>query len=126
MTDLLDKIFRASQVFRSYPFCHSRPDRSFCYHGRYFGLCARCTTMYLGGIVTVLSFPLWNTLLKPAIGLWLGVVFLIPGGVDGTTQMFGNRESNNKLRAITGFPLGMGVVLTVYGVVFLLFDHLHF
>ncbi|AXG08614.1 DUF2085 domain-containing protein [Haloplanus rubicundus] len=119
MGNLLNKIFRASQVFRSYPLCHSRPDRSFCYQGRHFGLCARCTTMYLGGLLVMAGVPIWKPI-SPVVLVAVGVVLLLPGGIDGTTQMFGHRESTNRLRAVTGFLLGGGVVICVYAGISLL------
>jgi uncharacterized membrane protein len=76
--------------------------------------------MYLGGLLTILAFPLWSGSLPPFQILAIGAVFLLPGGIDGTTQLFGDRESNNRLRAITGFVLGVGVVLFLYGVLFLI------
>ncbi|WP_424016199.1 DUF2085 domain-containing protein (plasmid) [Halorientalis pallida] len=120
MTDLMERLFRASQIFRSYPLCHSDPSRSFCYRGRYFGLCARCTTMYLGGILTMLAYLLWEPVFQGILSLVVGGLLLVPGGVDGTTQMFGDRESTNSLRAVTGLLLGMGVVILVYGFVTML------
>ena len=75
--------------------------------------------MYLGGLLTILAFPLWNSPLSSLQTLVIGAVFLLPGGIDGTTQMFGDRESNNRLRALTGFVLGIGVVLFLHGAVFL-------
>jgi len=118
MTGWLDWVFRFSnRVFRPYPLCHSRPDRSLCYRGRYFGLCARCTGMYLGGILTVLSFPLWAGLFTPEVRLVGGTLLLLPSGIDGTTQLLGERESTNKLRIVTGLFLGVGVVLFAQGVV---------
>ncbi|QAU12510.1 DUF2085 domain-containing protein [Halorubrum sp. BOL3-1] len=118
---LLDFVFRLSnRVFRPYPFCHSRPDRSLCYHRRYFGLCARCTGMYLAGCLMILSFPFRGELLSPTLNIILGTVLLLPGGIDGTTQMFGSRESNNFLRVVTGLFLGVGVVLFAEGVLFIL------
>lgn len=119
MPDVLDELFRFSQVFRSYPLCHSRPDRAFCYRGRYFGLCARCTAMYLGGLLTLVSASVWRPSLAPNVVTALGLLLMVPGGVDGTTQMFWNRESTNALRAITGLLLGVGVVLFLHGVTLL-------
>lgn len=116
---LLDFIFRVSnRVLRPYPLCHSRPDRSLCYRGRYFGLCARCTGMYFTGVLMILTFPLRGELLSPTLSIILGAGLLLPGGIDGTTQMFGNRESTNLLRVITGLLLGMGIVLFAEGVLF--------
>ncbi len=113
MADLLSKAFAASQIFRKYPFCHSRPDRSLCYCGRYFGLCARCTTMYVGGGTTALTFPAWYTLPKTLL-LMIGLLLMLPSAVDGTTQMFGQRESTNRLRLITGLLLGGGIPLVAW------------
>lgn len=115
MSDVLGRIFRYSQVFRSYPLCHSRPDRSFCYNGRYFGLCARCTAMYLGGFLALLLSPFWLESLSGMFSIGVGIVLLIPSGIDGTMQMIGRRESTNTLRVVTGAFLGIGVVLFIHG-----------
>jgi len=65
--------------------------------------------MYAGGILIILLFPLWSGLISGLSALLVGVVLIVPAGIDGTTQMFGSRESNNKLRVITGLPLGIGI-----------------
>jgi len=75
--------------------------------------------MYVGGLFAVMIFPLWAELASPILTLGLGIVLLFPGGIDGTTQMFLERESTNKIRAITGFWLGVGVVLVFHGVIFM-------
>ncbi len=75
--------------------------------------------MYLGGLLTMISFPMWRPV-SPLVLIAVSGLLLVPGGVDGTTQMFGDRESTNTLRAITGFLLGGGVVTTVYAVVSML------
>lgn len=111
---LLDRVFRASQVFRSYPLCHSLPERSFRHHGRYFGLCARCTTLYLGGAIALLLAPLWMEIVDGWTALVVGSVLLGPGTIDGFTQLLGERESTNRLRAITGLLMGLGIPLLAY------------
>lgn len=73
--------------------------------------------MYAGGLITILSYGLWWRILPPHITVSVGLALLVPGGIDGTTQMFGGRESTNSLRALTGFLLGVGVVLMANGVV---------
>lgn len=75
--------------------------------------------MYLGGILTILFVTLWGSMLPPLSFLLGGSILLLPGGIDGTTQMFGDRESSNRLRAITGLFLGIGVVLFAHGILFL-------
>lgn len=75
--------------------------------------------MYLGGILTLVTFPWWGNTISPLRALGLGAFFIFPGGIDGTTQMFSNRESTNTVRAITGIFLGIGVFLLFYGLTFL-------
>lgn len=95
--------------------CHRRPERSFFYKGRQFPVCARCTGFYISGIASIILFkyfPLPNTLTTLAIGILL----LIPCAIDGTSQLFEMRESNNVLRLITGLLGGVGLIM-IYEVV---------
>lgn len=114
MKNFIEKIILYSQVFRKYPFCHSLPERSLSYNGRYFGLCARCTTMYFGGLLAILSFPVWSGGITLGHTLLIGLLLITPAGIDGTTQMFGSRESNNNLRVVTGLFLGLGIPLVCW------------
>ena len=77
--------------------------------------------MYLGGLLAILTAPLWN-ILSPRLSIIVGFLFLIPTAIDGTTQMFGERESTNRLRSITGFILGVGTVMICYGAVTVLLN----
>lgn len=123
MNKTLDTLFYLSnKILRQYPFCHSRPDRSLSYHGRYFGLCARCTGMYTSGILTVLVVFVGSITIAPITSMMVGILLLAPGGIDGTTQLIGDRESTNSLRILTGLLLGVGVVLFMDGLVRLLFS----
>jgi uncharacterized membrane protein len=65
--------------------------------------------MYFGGILSILSFPVWSGLLPNLSGILFAMLLITPAGIDGTTQMLGSRESNNKLRLITGLLLGFGI-----------------
>lgn len=74
--------------------------------------------MYLGGIFTIMSFPIWTGQFTFKISVLAGILFLLPGGIDGTTQLLGMRESTNKLRVITGLLLGAGIVFLAEGIAF--------
>ncbi|MDO5849457.1 MAG: DUF2085 domain-containing protein [Methanobrevibacter sp.] len=90
-----------------YFICHRLPERSFFWRGHQFPVCARCTGVYLS-IVTV---PLLRMLrLDFQALLILGIILIAPMAVDGTTQLFRLRESNNYLRLFTGFIGGIGVL----------------
>ncbi len=89
--------------------CHRRPERSFFYKGRQFPVCARCTGFYISGISTIILinfFPIPYSLTT----LLLGIILLIPCAIDGFTQLFEMRESNNTLRFITGILGGIGLI----------------
>lgn len=90
--------------------CHRRPERSFFYKGRQFPVCARCTGMYITGIASIILlnfYPVPYSLTT----LIIGIILLIPCAIDGFTQLFEMRESNNYLRLITGLLGGVGLIL---------------
>jgi uncharacterized membrane protein len=95
--------------------CHRREDRSFHIFRKRLPLCARCLSIVMGYVAT--PFLLVLNLRIPWYGLLL---LIIPMLVDGYTQKWGWRESNNWLRFITGFGFGVsqsGIV--VWGVLFI-------
>ena len=59
--------------------------------------------MFLGSLVFVLSKKR-----LPGIPWWIWVLMLLPMAWDGTTQMFGWRESTWELRLLTGTLFGLG------------------
>lgn len=71
------------------------------------GLCARnfsiYTSMFLGSLIFVLSKKR-----LPGIPWWVWILMMLPMALDGTTQMFGLRESSSILRIITGTLFGFG------------------
>lgn len=92
-------------------FCHQRPDRSFYYKGKKFPLCARCTGMaigYLLSIVLLLIFGLFH--------LWIIALLILPMAIDGTGQLLNQWISNNRRRFITGLFGGIGIIYIFYTV----------
>ena len=90
--------------------CHRKPERSFFYKGRQFPVCARCTGFYITGIASIILinfYPVPYSLTT----LLIGIILLIPCAIDGFTQLFEMRESNNMLRFITGLLGGVGIIL---------------
>lgn len=71
--------------------------------------------MYTAGLLTVLISLLWTLPLSPKLTSFLGGLLILPGGIDGVTQLVGDRESTNLLRILTGLLLGIGVVLIIKG-----------
>jgi uncharacterized membrane protein len=58
--------------------------------------------MFLGGFVFVLSKKR-----LPGIPWWVWIFIVLPMAWDGTTQLFGWRESTWELRMITGSLFGL-------------------
>ncbi len=83
--------------------CHRKPNRSFFYKGRQFPICARCTGIYIG-YVAIFVFAFTLTYIPAICSFFL----LIPTIIDGITQAYCNRESNNAIRLITGIMFGVG------------------
>lgn len=110
--------------------CHRKPERSFFYKGHQFPVCARCTGFYISGILSIIIlkfYPIdFNYMISNSnyfgiiILLSISVLLLIPAGVDGTTQLLKKRESNNRLRLITGLLGGLGLILLYHVILFII------
>jgi len=94
--------------------CHRKPERSFKIRNYYFPVCARCTGIYLG----IFSFFIFNYFFNvqyDTILVLAAIIMMIPTFLDGLTQFFNFRESNNTLRFITGLIAGIGIgILIIY------------
>jgi len=84
--------------------CHRLPERSFFFRGKQFPFCARCTGINLSFLLMPLF--LFNIIY---INLAISLLLLFPALIDGLTQAFCNRESNNYLRLATGLMMGIGL-----------------
>lgn len=87
--------------------CAQIPSHSFYVFGHQLGLCARNFSIYSSMFVGSLIFVLSKKRLR-GIPWWLWVLMILPMAIDGTTQMFGLRESDWILRLITGTLFGLG------------------
>ena len=89
--------------------CAQIPSHSFYILGHQLGLCARNLSIYSSMFIGSLIFTLSKKRL-PGIPWWLWVLMILPMAWDGTTQMFGWRESTWILRTVTGTLFGLGSV----------------
>lgn len=83
--------------------CHQMPERSFFFRGKQFPICARCTGVYIGELLALLSVK-W---LRPP--LWVVPLFCAVMLVDWGIQALGWQESTNIRRFITGLLCGYGL-----------------
>ncbi|MFA6145941.1 MAG: DUF2085 domain-containing protein [Patescibacteria group bacterium] len=99
----LTKIFIDNVYLHKFIGCHRLSNRSFFIQGRQFHICARCTGL-LAGII--MSAPLLLLPTKVYVG-FLFPIFLTILAIDGLTQKFNLRESNNPLRFFSGITTGI-------------------
>jgi len=94
--------------------CHCRKERSFCYKGKPFPICARCTGELAGMVVAAFSCFFFR------LPLFFAILILLPMIADGLIQALTSYESNNRRRFVTGFLFGFGLItLFVIHTVFL-------
>ena len=89
--------------------CAQIPSHSFYIFGHQLGMCARNFSIYTSMFIGSLIFVLSNKRI-PGIPWWVWVLMILPMAIDGTTQMFGLRESTWELRVLTGTLFGLGNV----------------
>lgn len=90
--------------------CHRKPERSFFIRGHQFPVCARCTGLYTSMFLYIIYaylVPIHYTITHVIVA----VILIIPCFIDGTTQLFEFRESNNTLRFVTGLLAGIGMMI---------------
>ena len=92
--------------------CHRIPARTFNIKGHYFPVCSRCTGLYMGVVLCLIYISLFYILYTPIL-LLLSVFMMIPTFIDGITQLFGFRYSNNILRFSTGLIAGVGLIIFI-------------
>ena len=96
-------------LFQVFFFCHQRPDRSFYYKGKKLPICARCTGMTVGYLLSILLIIVLGML-----DLWIIALLILPMAIDGTGQLFNKWTSNNIRRFITGLSGGIGIIYIFY------------
>lgn len=91
--------------------CHRLPSRCLGTPLGITGLCARCTSFWLGlalgcGILHYRYFR---------VPFSVGLLLLLPLVADGSLQYFSGYESFNYLRVITGLSAGLGIAAVFLG-----------
>jgi len=90
-------------------FCHRQEERCIKMFGYTSFLCARCTGLVVGAILSVLLLFAGIILPFAVMGL-----LCLPLLVDGFSQLSGLRQSNNILRFFTGVPFAIGMMLFLF------------
>jgi uncharacterized membrane protein len=87
-------------------FCHGIPERCLYLWSVPMPICARCTAIYVGLIVSIGVFLILPRMSEHVARIVLCVA-AIPMAIDGLTQLARLRVSTNTLRIETGLVLGI-------------------
>lgn len=91
------------------PICHHMPSRSFFLFGEQMAYCQRNAALFGFFFLFGVLYILVRRRLK-SLPTWLAVAYCLPLAVDGTTQLFGWRESTWELRVGTGAFFALAAV----------------
>ncbi len=96
---------KAMDLCSKYWGCHQMPQRSFFLKEYQFPVCARCTGIILGYIISVI-FLIFGYHIKNVYCF----LFMLPMFLDGTIQYTTKYESNNFKRLLSGLLSGIGFI----------------
>ncbi|MDR2545468.1 MAG: DUF2085 domain-containing protein [Methanobrevibacter sp.] len=82
--------------------CHRKPDRSFYLNSHKFPICARCTGLVTGFLISLILEL--NLIILPLIVGFCCIPLIIDGGL----QLLTDYESNNFKRFMTGLLFMLG------------------
>jgi uncharacterized membrane protein len=105
----------AVAIYKTFSFvCHQIPERSFHLVGYKFAVCSRCTGIYAGLAIAVLSYPLirsFEDTQTPSL-IWLFLA-AAPLAIDWSLGYFSIWQNNHASRFATGFLLGAVTVFYI-------------
>lgn len=111
---IIDFINQRIKAFGSAPLCNLTVEHGICIKNFYLPLCARCTGVLAGCIVTIFIFLFIVRKRKYRLCLHIiSFLLAVPCLLDGLLQYVWNIESNNYRRILTGLLLGLSIVLTI-------------
>jgi uncharacterized membrane protein len=104
----------AHTIYSAYSYtCHQLPERSWFIFGQQMAFCQRDLAMYMAILAAGIAYGATGRS-RAGISLRLYLVLAGPMAIDGTTQLFGLRESDGLLRTITGLLFGWSSVWMIY------------
>jgi uncharacterized membrane protein len=105
----------AAPIYKAFSLvCHQIPERSFHLGGHKFGVCSRCSGLYVGFAVAALVYPLARSLKRTdtASRLWL-ILAALPLGLDFALTYFSIWQNNHLSRFSTGALLSSVAVFYI-------------
>lgn len=107
-----DKVWISFMKFGNKIGCHQKPERSFFIKKYQFPVCARCTGVIIGELITLILL-----LFDIRINILISIIMLLIMGFDWFVQFIRILESNNFRRLITGVCGGIGLTYIYYYII---------
>lgn len=95
--------------------CHQIAFKSFTFHGHEFLVCARCTGIYIGSFVSVLSFLLINKKIEPSFKYFL--LGSLPLFMDVLFLNLHLYQYSKWIASATGFIFGSISIMFILGII---------
>lgn len=116
---ILTPYFETHLMIKEYQFlysnlgkiCHQFPTHSFYIFGSNMGLCSRCFSIYFTLFMSSILLVFFDIKISWRYRFLVSFILSIPLLLDGCTQFYNLRESNNYLRMTTGILFGLGIAL---------------
>jgi uncharacterized membrane protein len=97
--------------------CHQIPDRTLSFGSILMPVCARCSGIYIGFVISTLVLFLMyrkrQSLIAPVYIVIIFIVFLSAAAIDGILSYLQIYTTNNLLRLITGYMAGIALAAIV-------------
>ena len=90
--------------------CHAKVERCFKIRNYTFPICSRCCGLLIGIPISIILLSLLAN-----IPLIIAIFLVLPLIIDGMTQSFTKRFSNNHLRFFTGIMFSLGLFFILGG-----------
>jgi len=94
--------------------CHQYPSRCFYVFGSNMGLCARCFSIYSVILIVCILSVFFDISVSLKNRFLIALSFVVPLLLDGISQYFRVRESNNYFRLLTGLFAGIGISIVFF------------
>jgi len=98
--------------------CHQLPSRSLNIGNLYLPVCARCTGIYIGFLVSAvilfLMFRKKENDLPPAYITIILFLFILSTVINGVLSYFTPLSTSNNVRLVTGFLCGSSIMAIIY------------